>query len=307
MNGFLFIRKNGIITGPFPCRRIQELAQQGTLDTQDEVSADKLNWIPAGRYFQDNVTETPRPSPPQPPVVHTASVSVQSVPSETVDFPETIAPVWEWQERTVLTAKEPQIPDTHSHLWIFCHLLCAMNAWNAHATTLGRRCTAVVWTALAYALIVVFASSMLFCQAYPPLRGYLWSAGGAAGLLAMAISFAFLVSGIAVHLRNSPSLTPMVTPMAMVLLTHFATLCGTVIMILHALKHPQPWAKIAALLALLLALGLFSAGSRQIFLGVVHSSDFAIRRRGALRVWCLWLFMSFLVLSAVSLFLLGQL
>jgi hypothetical protein len=82
-----FIRTGGRIVGPFPGRHIREMASAGRLKESDEVSSDRVRWVPARdiptlvfqaktpvRVEQAASVSVIAPTPSQPPVVGAAPV-----------------------------------------------------------------------------------------------------------------------------------------------------------------------------------------------------------------------------------------
>jgi len=73
-----FVRKGGLITGPFTMAKLKLMVREGSLAGTDLFSTDKTDWRPVSRLFPETFPETEAPAPEPPDVASGEALSPPS-------------------------------------------------------------------------------------------------------------------------------------------------------------------------------------------------------------------------------------
>ena len=304
----LFIRKNGIIVGPFPFQQLEEMASQGRLAAEDLLSPDKTEWSPASKYIPQlapadeepspivlpTPIETPQPSSGQPPQAPMAiEVPYDDAPPPPEELFAHQAGNADWWE---------PLPPKQPRLWLFCHLVCAIFRWDSHASVLLTRFRAAIWLSIAYSLLAGIVPAALFATCYPAmhfsrLNGCVMAF--MALLLAAAASFLTVARCLRAACHHDWRIG---TLAALSLLSLCATVFGTAAALLQAAGNPGIPGKLAATAVILFAEAVFAVGSLRLLSGL-GSFSLKLPQKAIRRYWLVWLIETLLLSAAFRLFL----
>lgn len=242
MNQRMYIRRKGIVTGPFTPAQLNAMVARGGIAATDEVSTDRTAWVPASRRLAGTVGDNVETMPLQPNLKRIPDAPAQdgaSVhPAAQQNAPSQPPALSQPDARPDALAQTEEMPSGVTAM------ICSFAQLDKYADFLAERPAGVIAGTSLYALLALAIPLACFSSANGGSMSSSLALNIFLGVLFFLLSMGASYLAAVICRRHSSSYRQEYGMVfAMVLLMQAATAFGTALALFHGLRHAFPFVR----------------------------------------------------------------